>query len=293
MRVVLTGASGQLGPYVREALAGAGHEVSAWSGRQTGGGLVPVDLADADAVARALADSDPEVIVHAGAVSSAEEVRRDPARGRAVNVGATAQLADWCGRHGRKLVYTSTDLVFDGSKPWRSEDDPTAPTLAYGRTKADAEVPVLAAAGGLVVRLSLLYGPSRSGRPTYLDRTIDGWRRGEPQTFFADEFRTPLDLDTAAEALVGLTELKASGRVHLAGRERLSRFEHARQVAAALGFDPGLVRSNRQADVPAPEPRPADVSLATTRLAALLPGLHRPGVAEAVARLWGPARRAD
>ncbi len=287
MRVVLTGASGQLGAYLCESLAGAGHAVSAWSGRQTGGLLLPVDLTDAGAVSRALAEADPEVILHAGAVSSAEAVRRDPARARAVNVEATARLADWCGRHGRKILFTSTDLVFDGSRPWWREGDPPGPVLAYGRTKAEAEQAVLAVAGGLVVRLSLLYGPSRAGRPTYSDRTIDGWRRGEAQTFFGDEYRTPLDLASAAEALVRLAGSEASGRVHLAGRERLSRFDHARRVAAALGFDPGLVRPNRQSDLTSPEPRPADVSLDTTRLAVLLPDLRRPGVEEAVARLWG------
>ena len=286
MRVVLTGASGQLGAYVRKRLSEGGHKVLAWSGQQSGAGLTPVDLSDSGAVAGALAEADPEVIIHAGAVSVAEEVRRDPARGRAVNVEATARLADWCARNGRKLVFTSTDLVFDGSKPWYQEDDPTSPVLAYGRTKVEAESSVRAVAGALIVRLSLLYGPSRSARPTYLDRTVDALRRGEPQTFFEDEFRTPLDLATAAEALVLLAESGASGRIHLAGRERLSRYEHVRRVAEALGFDPALVRSNRQRDATFPEPRPVDVSLDTTRLAAWLPGFHRPGVEEAVAAFW-------
>src|SRR4051812_31318553 len=116
MRVVLTGASGQLGAYLVDRLVEAGHEVSAWSGR--GGGprrgvpLRPIDLADPEATPRALAACDPEVILHTAAVSAAEAVWRDPARGRAVNTEATARLADWCARRGRRIVYTSTDLVF-------------------------------------------------------------------------------------------------------------------------------------------------------------------------------------
>ena len=245
--------------------------------------MTPVDLADPGAIDRALAEADPEVILHAGAVSSADEVRQDPARARVVNVAGTARLAAWCARHGRRLIYTSTDLVFDGSKSWYREEDEAQPVLEYGRTKREAEAPVLDVAGGLVVRLSLLFGPSRSFLPTYLDRTVAGWRRGEPQSFFEDEFRTPLDLDTAAEALVLLAGSGVSGRVHLGGRERLSRYELAQRVAAALGFDPGLVRANRQRDAPSPEPRPADVSLDTGRLAAWLPDLQRPAVEDAVA----------
>ena len=172
MRVVLTGASGQLGAYLIEPLLAGGHELVAWSGRlagrRAGVDLSPVDLTDAEATGRALAAADPEVIVHAAALSRAEEVRRDPERGRAVNVEATARLAAWCAEHGRRLVYTSTDLVFAGSRAWYREDDPAEPIVAYGRTKRGAEPAVLAIPRGLVVRLSLLYGPTRAGPPGLL-----------------------------------------------------------------------------------------------------------------------------
>lgn len=290
MRVLLTGASGQLGAYTLGCLTAAGHRVTAWSGaargERFGVRLIPVDLADGDAIARGLAEADPGLIVHAAAMSTAEGVRLDPGRGRVVNVEATARLADWSARHGRRLVTTSTDLVFDGSKPWNREEDAAVPVLAYGRTKLAAEAPVLAVPGGLAVRLSLLYGPSRSGRPSYFDRTVEALKRGEPQTFFEDEFRTPLDLATAAAALVRLAGSAATGLIHLGAIERLSRYELARRVARALGFDPALVRANRQSDATFPEPRPADVSLDTSRLAALLPDLRRPSVEEAVAAIW-------
>jgi dTDP-4-dehydrorhamnose reductase len=291
MRVVLTGASGQLGSYVVGRLVAGGHEVSAWSGarggERVGLALRPVDLADAAATERALSEVDPDAIIHAAALSSVEEVRRDPERGRAVNVEATARLAAWCARRGRRMVYTSTDLVFDGSRPWYREDDPARSPLTYGRTKHEAEPAVLAVPGALAARLSLLYGPSRSDQPSYLDRTIAGLRRGEPQTFFEDEYRTPLDLVTAADALVRLLESGATGLIHVAGRERLSRFELARRMAVTLGLDTALVRANRQRNAPTAEPRPADVSLDTARLAALLLNLDRPTAEAAVARMWG------
>ena len=289
MRVVLTGASGQLGAYLIDRLRGEGHAVEAWSGGSVGRrgdqDLIPVDLTDAIATSRALAAADPEVIVHAAALSRAEDVRRDPARGRLVNVEASARLADWCVDRGRRLVFTSTDLVFDGSRPWNREDDPAEPLLEYGRNKRAAEPAVLATPRGLVARLSLLYGPSRAGRSGFFDAAVDALRRGEPRTFFEDEFRTPLDMVTAAEALARLAGSDARGLVHVAGRERVSRFALMRRVAGALGLDPALVRANRQADVPAPEARPADVSLDTERLARLLPGLERPSIEEAVVRM--------
>src|SRR5262245_48008623 len=139
MRVVLTGASGQLGSYVSARLAGGGHEVVAWSaettGERAGVALRPVDLADEGATLRAVDEADPGAVLHLAAVSTVEGVRRDPARARAVNVEATARLADWCRRRGRQLLFTSTDLVFDGARPFSRECDPARPVLAYGRSK--------------------------------------------------------------------------------------------------------------------------------------------------------------
>ncbi len=295
MRVVLTGSSGQLGAYLVDHLVASGHELRAWSGTETGtrGGctLWPLDLADAGAIDRALAEADPEAIVHAAAISTPDAVRRDPARARVVNVEATARLADWCRRKDRRLVFTSTDLVFDGSGSWYREEDEARPIVAYGQTKRAAEVAVLDVPRGLVARLSLLYGPARGGRPTYFDRTIAGLRAGQPQTFFEDEFRSALDYATAAAILARLVASDATGLLHVAGRERVSRYELARRIAAAQGLDPNLVRANRQADAPLTEPRPADVSLDTGRLASLLPDLARPPIEEAVTGVLSVATR--
>jgi dTDP-4-dehydrorhamnose reductase len=289
MRVVLTGASGQLGAYLVERLRVEGLDVAAWSGSERGRRgdveLGPVDLTDGAATIHALEQADPEVVLHAAAVSSAEAVRRDPARARAVNVTATATLADWCRRHDRRLVYTSTDLVFDGSRPWNREDDPAEPILEYGRTKRAAERFVREVPRGLVARVSLLYGASRSGREAFFDATIAALRRGEPRTLFEDEFRTPLDLASAAAILVWLARSEVSGTLHVAGRERVSRFELIRRTAAALGLDPSLVRSNRRSDAPQSEPRPADVSLDTTHLAMTFPDLKRPAIEEVLQTL--------
>ena len=97
----------------------------------------------------------------------------------------------------------------------------------------------------MVARLSLLYGPSRSGREGYFDRTTAALRAGLPQAFFIDEHRTPLDYATAARILVRLAESETPGLFHLGGPERLSRFELMRRAATALGIDPILVRPNR------------------------------------------------
>lgn len=291
MRIVVTGASGQLGSHLLERLTEDPHEVFAWSGPapRVGGNLPlrAVDLTDALAVAAALDEADPDVVIHLAAISSTEGAYRDPKLAAAVNVAGTRLLTDWATRHGRRVLYTSSDLVFDGSRSWYREGDPAVPILEYGRTKLHAEPAVRATARGLVARLSLLYGASRSGKAGYFDRAMAALRAATPQSFFIDEFRTPLDFDTAAGILIGLAESDATGLIHVGGTERLSRFELMRRAAVAQGIDPGLIHASNRAGVPSDEPRPADVSLDTSRLAGLFSNFERPAIEAALASSRG------
>ena len=120
MRIVVTGASGQLGAYLIDRLAAGRHEVDGWSRitAETRGGIRfrRVDMTDRDSVLAALAEFEPDAVIHAAAVSSADGVRRDPERAQAVNVVATKLFSDWAAEHDRRLVFTSTDLVFDGER---------------------------------------------------------------------------------------------------------------------------------------------------------------------------------
>lgn len=286
MRVVLTGASGQLGAYLLDHFQHAGHDLVAWSGtaRSVRGNvrLEPVELTDDQTLTRAIDACDPDAIVHAAAISAAEAVFRDPARAEAVNVRATARLADWCARRDRRLLFTSTDLVFEGLRAWNREEDPARPLLAYGRTKLAGEAAVKAVPRGLVCRISLLYGRSRCGRDAFFDRAVAAWTQGEARAFFSDEYRTPLHLDTAANVLIRLLTTDATGIVHVGGAERMSRHELMQRSAIALGFDLALVQANRRDDVVLAEPRPGDVSLDTGRLRSLLPDLVRPSVEESI-----------
>ena len=131
MKILLTGASGQLGAYLIRRLLADGHEVTAWSGRRPesreGVACRPVDLTDLDRIASELDRADPDGVIHAAAISAADAVRLDPRGAHALNVEATRRIAGWAGDRDRRLVFTSTDLVFDGSRAWNREDDDPSP----------------------------------------------------------------------------------------------------------------------------------------------------------------------
>jgi dTDP-4-dehydrorhamnose reductase len=279
MRLLLTGASGQLGAW----LASCGLADLVWPGPRRGG----VDLTDADAVRAAWTAARPDAVLHAAALARVADCQRDPELARRVNVNATATLVQLAERHGIRLVYVSTDMVFEGeAAPYREEAVP-APLSIYGRSKVEAECIVLAGRRNAVVRISLLFGPSRCGRPSFFDEQVQALRQGLPLTLFADEWRTPLDLDTAARSLAALARSDVVGVVHLGGRERLSRLEMGRRLAAVLGADGANIRTVRRADVPAPEPRPCDLSLDSSRWRSLFPSVPWPSYDEALRTFLG------
>jgi dTDP-4-dehydrorhamnose reductase len=292
MRLLVTGASGQLGAYLLRRLHGTGG-VTAWSGSRTGtlfgAPLRPVDLGDEGAVATAFGEARPDAVIHAAAWARVGDCARDPETARRVNAGGTALLADLAAAAGARLVHVSTDLVFDGEHAPYREDDPAARVSVYGRTKLAAESAARAAPRAVVARVSLLYGPSLAGRPSFFDEQVAAMRAGRPLTLFADEWRTPLDLDTAAMALLALARADVTGVLHVGGPERFSRLEMGLRLARFLGVDAGNVIAARRADVPAAEPRPRDVSLDSSRWRGLFPGVHWPAWDEALRGLPWPA----
>jgi dTDP-4-dehydrorhamnose reductase len=285
MRWLVTGASGQLGGYLLRELAAAGEAVIAWSGSTRGPllgvDLQPVDLADAAELGAAFRQARADFVVHAAALAKVADCYHDPRRAEQVNTRGTAVLAELAAAAGARLVLSSTDLVFDGERAPYREDDPPAPLSVYGRTKAAAEGPVLAA-GGVVARVSLLYGPTLVGRPAFFDEQVTAMRVGKAVTLFEDEWRTPLSLHTAARALLALARSDYRGVLHVGGPERLSRLEMGRRLAAYLGVDSGVIRAVRRDQVAAAEPRPRDTSLDSSRFRAFFPGQPWPTLEESL-----------
>jgi dTDP-4-dehydrorhamnose reductase len=268
-RILVTGASGQLGGYLLRELRTRGETVVAWSGSRSGDlfgvPLRPVELTDAAAVTDAFREARPDVVIHAAALARVSDCYRDPDRAHRVNAEGTATLASLAAAAGARLVLVSTDLVFDGERGnYREEDAPT-PTSAYGRSKVAAEQAALAYPGHAVARVSLLFGPSLVGRPSFFDEQTSALREGRPVTLFRDEWRTPLQLNTAARALVELAFSDYSGLLHVGGPERLSRLEMGQRLAEALGVDGSSIVSSTRAEHAAPEPRPKDTSLDSSR----------------------------
>jgi len=288
MRVLLTGASGFLGSAVRDELLARGHEVLAQArvAPRSGEGRVAAswllaDLAPAGAPARLLERAAPDAVIQCASLADIAPCADDPAAARRLNAEVPGELAAGCAARGARLLHVSTDQVFDGSRGgWREEDE-AAPLHEYGRSKLAGERAVAAAPASVVVRPGLITGPAPAGRRSASSRLLESLARDARPRLFTDELRTPVASVDVARALVDLLERDAlwtpgalpgaPGRLlHLGGPETLSRHALGRREAAAAGFDPDLCEPSTRAAAGVEASRPADLSLDSRRLAALL-----------------------
>jgi dTDP-4-dehydrorhamnose reductase len=244
---------------------------------------VPLDLLSPASIQTALETSRAEAVLHSATLGGAAECEDRPEAARALNVAATGRLAAVCQQAGLRLIALSTDQVLAGDRAWVPETEPARALMIYGRTKLEGERAVLDAHPmAAVVRLPLMIGRGYGPRGTASEAILWELRARRPVRLFVDEFRTPLDPESAAAALATLLRGQQTGLFHLGGAERVSRFELGQSVARAFDLPAHLLEPVPHSTHQGP-PRPVDVSLDSSRARRELGWAPRPlpeGIAE-------------
>jgi dTDP-4-dehydrorhamnose reductase len=214
----------------------------------------------------------PQAVVHTAALADIDFCQNNPDLARRVNVGLTREIADLCGKTKAKLVFCSTDSVFDGENAPYAEDDAVGPVNFYAETKVQAEEIVMRLGlGAVVARLSLVTGlPVLGAGNSFVTRLVASLRAGQRVAVPAQEIRTPIDVVTLGRALLELAKNQSSGWIHLAGNDRLNRLELSRMVAARLGLPKEWVVPSGSTQAAGRARRPRDVSLNNQRAQAAL-----------------------
>ena len=286
MKVVVTGAGGQVGRELVAVFEGAGWDVVAAD-------HAALDVGDRDAVLGAVTGLHPDVVFHTAAWTAVDDCESDPTRAFRDNALAVRWIADAARRTGAYLVHVSTDYVFDGTKdgPYH-EWDRTAPRSVYGASKLAGEEEARALCpDGAVVRTSWVMGTH--GRNML--KTVLSLRDRGDLAFVDDQRGCP---SFTADLAVGLRHLAAArlpGTFHLTNRGDTTWYGLVREILEAAGEDPGKVRpiSTSELDPPRPAPRPANSVLAPTAWeGARLPAMphYRDSLRAAVAALAGTSQ---
>ena len=214
----------------------------------------------------------PDSIIHTAALADIDFCQNHPELARAVNVDLTRQIAEFCARANTRLIFCSTDTIFDGEHAPYKEEDAPGPVNLYAETKVEAEQLVRGVCrNSVVARLALVVGlPILGAGNSFLPRMIAGFKEGRTVAMSEREVRTPVDVITVGRALIELAGSDHYGIFHLSGLSRVNRFELARSVAARFGFPQHLVLSQSANDRPDRARRPRDVSLDNQKSCAAL-----------------------
>jgi dTDP-4-dehydrorhamnose reductase len=264
VRVLITGAGGQLGQDLVRTCTDAGDDVIACDRAR-------LDVTDRDAVYQAITGTDPDVVLHAAAWTAVDACEDDPGRAFHTNASGTEWVADACRRVGAHLVAISTDYVFDGAKPdpYHEWDRPD-PQSVYGLSKWSGEQAATdQAPGSTIVRTSWVCGEHGHNMVT----TVLGLRDRPELTFVDDQRGCPTFTADLAPMVRRLAAERRVGVHHVTNQGHTTWYGFVREILELLGDDPDRVRpiTTAELDPPRPATRPANSVLdnAALRLAGL------------------------
>ena len=266
MRVLITGAQGQLGTDLVKTCTEAGDEVVAC-------GRAELDLMDRDSVMSAITSARPDVVLNAGAWTAVDACESDPDRAYLTNALGVRWVAEAARVVDAHVVHVSTDYVFDGTKPepYHEWDEP-APRSVYGRSKLGGERELDPA--HTIVRTAWVCGAHGPN----MVKTVLALRQQPELAFVDDQHGCPSVTADLAPAIRRLAAGRLAGTFHLTNQGATTWYGFVREILEVSGADPAKVRpiTTAELDPPRPAPRPANSVLdnAALRLMGLPPLPH-------------------
>lgn len=264
MKVLLTGANGLLGQELVALLLKNNYHViaaSKGSSRIDFGGhnfvYQELDITDGAATYAALQNHKPTVVIHAAAMTQVDDCELNKIDCYNVNVTATRFLIGAAREISARLLYISTDFIFDGSSGPYKEDDEPKPVNYYGSTKLSAETEVIES--GLdwsIVRTVLVIGNARGTRSNIISWVRDKLTKGEKIKVVDDQFRTPTFTEDLAKGILLVIEKNGKGIYHISGKDFLTPYQIALKTADHFGLDKNLIEKADVASFSQPAVRP-------------------------------------
>ncbi|MCE5255414.1 MAG: SDR family oxidoreductase [Spirochaetaceae bacterium] len=295
MKIMLTGATGLLGRSLSARLmARSDIAFTGLAFSRAHAPLIKADLANSGEIESIIASQKPDLVIHAAAERRPDIVDKDPKRAQALNVEATANMAAACRKYGTFMIYTSTDYVYDGTNPPYCPDSPVNPLNEYGKLKLAGEREMARqfgtaqrAAGGLVIRIPMLYGPVEFIEESSVIELARHLKAGKPCKVDNWSTRYPLHVDDVAAAIEILVDTWAAepSKIEaarfgneagngglplflLSGPIGITKYGMVMEMARSLGLDASFVEADSKPSTSG-APRPKDCRMDSGRLQTL------------------------
>lgn len=257
MKILITGGSGLLGQYLNIFLSRDNEILTLYRnnpGNCTNYNSVNPDITDFLKMSELFRQFNPDVVVHCAGFTRPEACSDENRKQvELTNITATKHISELCDKYNSKLIFTSTDLVYDGdSGGMLNEKGKLNPLSIYAETKLEAEKVIQSTFGNyIVLRTSLLIGFGLNHSKTNFHIMYDTLKEGNCPKLFSDQFRTPFSLLNAAEVISELAVSDVKEIIlNFGGRNRLSRVELGELVCDLAGFNKQLIEKIRMTDVP-------------------------------------------
>ncbi len=197
----------------------------------------------------------PSAVIHTVAFPNVDFCESNHELTDLLHVKITEEISKICTTVNSKLIYFSTDAVFDGNKygKYLVSDTPN-PLSYYGKTKLEAEKIILKNSNNVILRTTVIYGWHTRSR--FTNWVLNNLKNKKPVTAFIDQYNTPTLVDDLVRSVFSIIEKDISGLFHASGKTCLNRFEFAQKLATVFGLDETLVIPTKSSKIKQIAPRP-------------------------------------
>ena len=263
MKILITGIGGQVGHFFRgfeesHDLLGTFHLVKPAMPFR----LEKMDITIFNEVRNVVSQFAPDCIIHCAAATNVDRCEEEWDYAKTINIDGTRNVCEVAKEFGIKVVFVSTDYVFDGESGSYTEEDKTNPIQSYGRSKLIAEQFVRKLDNYVIARSGMVY----SNLP---NKFLDWIKKGieEKNLTAVDEVHCcPTLAEELAECTIRLAEKDVHGLFNAVGAERISKIDFVKKVVTTLGHDPEMVKPIKQSDLSMPAKRLRDASLDISKI---------------------------
>ena len=225
--------------------------------------LIKLDITNHSDTSYTIQRINPSIIIHTAALSSPDTYEKNSSMATTINIEGTYNVVGAAKKYGNRVVYVSTDMVFDGEKGNYSEYDTPQPVNLYGKSKLHGEnICLQASVDSVIVRITLQYGWGNHVSVSFSDWIIGKLREGKQANLFTDQYRTPTYIfDTIKGLEIAALHAKSNTLYHLAAPEKADRYSFDLVLAYIFNLPKELFKKSLMSDVKSPDPRPREISL--------------------------------
>lgn len=235
--------------------------------------LLKLDVVARDRTFKLIKQLNPDYIVHTAALTNVDYCETHKEEAYKINVEGTRNVVEASKEIGAKLIYISTDYVFDGEGGMYKEDDRTNPINYYGKSKLDGEsVTVNTCDNYIIARISVLYG--LNPKLNFVTWALQELKDGNEIKIVNDQFNTPTLADNLAELILELIKNDATGIFHASGSERINRFDFVLKLAEVFDLKKKLIKPITSNELNWIAKRPKDSSLDVSKISEIAEPLN-------------------